>query len=219
MVQNKKSAVEKVGFDFKKFAPYLKKSLANKISAYDYTKFNEVLSLPTLSEKEQGFLTALKGFSEAYLLNKFIGKKYSAHSQQDIINYFKTVCDDAKKESVFLLFMNAKNKIISAVKVCDGTLTQSLMYPREVILQAINKGALSIALIHNHPSGDTTPSENDRKITKKLLFATMEMDIHLIDHIIIGAEDKGYYSFYEEGIIEHFKMNYRQISEEIERGF
>jgi DNA repair protein RadC len=197
----------------------LKKSLAEKIAAYDYRRLSEVLALPTLSEQEAGFFTALKGFSEAYLLNKFIGEKYSANSQRDIINYFHMACGDAKKESVYLLFLNAKSKIISAVKVCDGTLTHSLVYPREIILQAITKGALSIILVHNHPSGDPTPSEADKIMTKKLVFSMAPIDISFLDHVIIGEGSKGYFSFYEDGLIEQYKQSFKRISEESERGF
>lgn len=219
MKENRKATETKdVRFDFEAFVPYLKKSLADKIKRYDYRKLNEVFNLNTLSEQERGFLSALKDFSNAYFLNKFVGKKYRAGTQADIINYFKNVCDNATKESVYIVFLNAKNKIVDCSKISDGTITQSLLYPREVVAEAIKRGALSVVIVHNHPSGDPTPSENDRKITKKLVFATKQMDMNLLDHIIIGSEGKGYYSFYEDSQIEKYNKDFRFVMEHTERG-
>lgn len=200
-------------FTFEEFKPFLKKTLAEKIKKYDYRNLAEVLRLPELSEQEKGFISTLKNFSNAYFENKIIGTKFRASSQADIITYFKNLTYDQKREAVYVIFLDAKNKIFDTIKICEGTITQSLLYPREIIKACIDKGALSIVILHNHPSGDPTPSENDRKITRKLLFATKEMDVILLDHIIIGSEGKGYYSFYEEGLMERYNSSYRSILE------
>jgi DNA repair protein RadC len=200
-------------FHFEEFKPFLKKSLQEKITKYDYRNLKQVLSLPTLSEQEKGFINTLQNFTEAFLENKFIGTKFRASSQADIISYFQSIADNDKRESVYAIFLDAKNKIFDSVKIYEGTITQCLLYPREIIKACIDKGALSIVIIHNHPSGDPTPSENDRKVTRKLLFATKEMDISLLDHIIIGQQGKGYFSFYEEGLMERYNNSYRSIME------
>jgi DNA repair protein RadC len=200
-------------FHFEEFKPFLKKGLAEKITKYDYRNLKQVLLLPTLSEQEKGFINTLKSFSEAYTKNKFIGKKFNASSQADIIAHFKNVAYDLKRETVHAIFLNAKNKIFDNMLLCEGTITQSILYVREIIKACIDKGALSIVIIHNHPSGDPAPSENDRKVTRKLLFATKEVDITLLDHIIIGQEGKGYFSFYEEGLMERYNGTYRSLLE------
>ena len=200
-------------FTFEAFTPYLKKSLVEKIMKYDYRKLSEILRLPNLSEQEKGFLETLKSFSEAFAENKFIGQRYNATSQRDLLTYFELTAHNKKEESVYIVFLDAKNKIMDSIKATDGTITQSLLYPREVIKATIDRGALSIVIIHNHPSGDTKPSENDRKITRKLLFATKETDIVLLDHIIIGGQAQPYFSFYEEGLIERYNTTYRSIME------
>lgn len=200
-------------FTFEDFRPFLKKSLADKIAKYDYRKLREVLALETLSVKEKDFINVLKNFSNAHFENKIIGEKWKASSQADIIAYFKNLTFDQTREAVYVVFLNAKNKIFDTAKVCEGTLTQALLYPREIIQKAIEKGALSMVILHNHPSGDPTPSENDRKVTRKLLFAVKEMDLILLDHIIIGQEGKGYFSFYEEGIMERYNSTYRAVME------
>jgi DNA repair protein RadC len=69
-----------------------------------------------------------------------------------------------------------------------------------------------MVIMHNHPSGDYSPSDNDKKITKKLLFASKEMDMTVLDHIITGSNEK-YYSFYEQGLIDRYNGEYRTAFE------
>src|ERR1017187_9451435 len=96
-------------FHFEEFKPFLKKSLQEKITKYDYRNLKQVLSLPTLSEQEKGFINTLQNFTEAFLENKFIGVKFRASSQADIISYFQSIADNDKRESVYDIFLDAKN--------------------------------------------------------------------------------------------------------------
>jgi len=137
--------------------------------------------------------------------------KKSVRDQKEIINYFRTIAP-IDKEMIFTIYLDAKNKVIDYKSEGEGTLTQSVVYPREIIKTAIDKGALSVVLVHNHPSGSPEPSDADKKITKKLVFACKHMDMNLLDHIIIGAGDK-YYSFYEQGFIERYNGDFRMIME------
>jgi len=159
------------------------------------------------------FFYLIKNFTEILNQEKFIKRKYKISIQDDVINYFKNLYNNNDKEVVYILFLDAKNKIIANKKISEGTLTQSLLYPREIIKEAIKESALSLIVVHNHPSGNPEPSENDKKITKKLIFALKEMDINLLDHIIIGTEDKGYFSFYENGLIDRYKLDYNKVTE------
>ena len=83
--------------------------------------------------------------------------------------------------------------------ISEGTVNASIMSAREIFLTAIQSKAVSILLLHNHPSGDPTPSVSDIQITKKIAEASKLMDIPLIDHIIIG--DNRYISFKEKGYL------------------
>lgn len=159
------------------------------------------------------FFKLFREFINIYNEEKFINRKYTLKDQKDVVEYYKSMCYEADKEAVFAIFLDAKNRIIMNKKIGEGTLTQSLVYPREIIKEAISIGALSIILIHNHPSGVTTPSENDRKITKKLYFACREMDLMILDHLIVGSE--GYFSFYENGLIENLAIEYKMVYESI----
>ncbi len=138
-------------------------------------------------------------------------RKNVIKKQDDILKYFQTIAP-FDKEAVFCVYLDAKNKIMDFRTISEGTLSQSLLYPREIIKQALNIAALSIIVMHNHPSGDFTPSENDKKITKRLLFACRNMDIQLLDHIIIGTGEK-YFSFYEQGLIDRYRESFRYVME------
>ncbi len=181
-----------------------------------YKASTNYLTIPGIGKETSAFFKLLNEYVNAYGEEGFVHKTHSARNQVDIINYYKNVCGNKDREEVFLLFLDAKNKISGHKKTSEGTLTQSLLYPREVIKEAMSMGALSIVIIHNHPSGDPTPSQNDRKITRRLLFAAKEMDIILLDHLIIGTEGKGYYSFYEDGLIEKYREEYKLVLSQME---
>jgi DNA repair protein RadC len=192
-----------------------------KLSRGNFKNVFEILSgnkkVKGIGRETEIFFKVIKKFFECMEEEKFINKKYSVKAQGDVIKYFKNICLSSDKEEVHAVFLDAKNKITGHKRISEGTLSQSLLYPREIIKEAISQAALSIIILHNHPSGDSSPSENDKKITKRMLFAAREMDIMLLDHIIIGMEtadgDKGYYSFYEEGLIDKYRENYRYVME------
>jgi len=199
------------------------KPQAKEIFKQSKGSFRKALEIITGNTKIAGmgmeckiFFKAIKDFYNFMEEEKFIKREYSVKTQGDIIKYFNSICSRSDKEEVHVVFLDSKNKIIDHKKVSEGTLSQSLLYPREIIKEAISRAALSMIIVHNHPSGDCTPSENDNKITKRMLFAAREMDIMLLDHIIIGTktgDNKGYYSFYEEGFIDKFRENYRYVME------
>lgn len=106
---------------------------------------------------------------------------------------------DKAKEHFKLILLNTRNKIISISTVSIGILNSSLVHPREVFKEAISHSAASVILAHNHPSGDTEPSEDDLTITKRLTEAGRLLGIEVLDHVIIGRN--GFFSFKEKGLI------------------
>ena len=102
-------------------------------------------------------------------------------------------------EEVIMLCLNRANKVVGFYKVSSGGLTSCILDPRVIFTIALNCAANSIILSHNHPSGNTTPSVQDKEITKKIKDAGNLLDIKLLDHIILTDSD--YYSFMDEGEI------------------
>ena len=106
----------------------------------------------------------------------------------DIASHYISKLKDFKKEHFIAVFLDSKNKIIKDSVISVGTLNSSLVHPREVFKEAIKCSANFIILVHNHPSGNVEPSEEDRIVTEKLKEAGELVGIRLLDHLIVGGE-------------------------------
>jgi DNA repair protein RadC len=103
-----------------------------------------------------------------------------------------------RKEQFHVILLDGKNRPIKDVRVSEGTLTASLVHPREVFVPVIEESAAAIILVHNHPSGDPTPSAEDIAITERLREVGELMGVRVLDHVVIG--DGRYVSFSDEGL-------------------
>jgi DNA repair protein RadC len=103
-----------------------------------------------------------------------------------------------RKEQFHVLLLDGKNRLIKEVRISEGSLTASLVHPREVFVPVIEESAAAIILVHNHPSGDPTPSAEDVAITARLRQVGELMGVGVLDHVVIG--DGRYVSFADEGI-------------------
>lgn len=123
-----------------------------------------------------------------------------------IFAHFQPVVAGLGVEKFWVLCLNRKNRLLRRVEVTSGTATSSLVHPREVFRAAIREGATAVICVHNHPSGDPTPSSADLNVTRQLREAARAIDVDFLDHVIIGAPASdprglGYYSFREIGLI------------------
>lgn len=108
------------------------------------------------------------------------------------------------RESLRVLLLDTRHRLVHEEEVSLGTLNESLAHPREILRPAISHRAYAFVLVHNHPSGDPSPSEADRALTRRIRDAAELMQIHLLDHVIIGRERPGappYFSFKEHGLL------------------
>jgi DNA repair protein RadC len=106
---------------------------------------------------------------------------------------------DLRKEVFKVLLLNRANRLIKEVTISEGTLDASIVHPRDVFREALLETAAGIILIHNHPSGNSSPSEEDLRITKQLVEAGRLLGIKVYDHIIMAGED--YRSLADEGLL------------------
>ena len=120
-------------------------------------------------------------------------------SSSDVAHFFMPRLRDHRKEVFIVLLLDARNRLIKEVSVSEGSLTASIVHPREVFKPAILESAASVIFLHNHPSGDPTPSQDDLKITRQLVEAGRMIDIRVLDHIILG--DSTYTSLASKGLI------------------
>jgi DNA repair protein RadC len=106
----------------------------------------------------------------------------------------------AKEREVFLvMFLDNQNCIIESTELFQGTIDSAAVYPREVVKAALAVNAAAAILAHNHPSGNTTPSEADKRITETIKDALAVVEIKVLDHIIVGGDKN--FSFAEHGLI------------------
>lgn len=130
---------------------------------------------------------------------KSSGKKIKMKSSRVFVEYFSPFLKNLKKEIVKIVLLDPKLQFIKEITISEGSLNASIVHPREVMIPAIKESAASFALIHNHPSGDPTPSQQDFEITHRLSKTGKIIGINMVDHIIIGGNN--FFSFADEGLL------------------
>jgi len=170
-------------------------------------------NLAVLASKSMNTLTKSLGIGKdkaatllaAFELNRRIQSQSKWFSEskitspQDIAEIFIPLLKDELKEKFILICLNSANKIIKFETISIGSLNSSVVHPREIFKAAIENSSASIILLHNHPSGNPEPSNEDIAITRKLVEAGKIIDIPVFDHIIIAGGT--YTSFVEKKII------------------
>lgn len=123
----------------------------------------------------------------------------SFHDPDSIAQYYMEDLRHERQEHMKLLMLNSKAKLIGETNISKGTVNASIITPRELFIEALQKNAVSIIIMHNHPSGDPAPSTEDILLTKRIMKAGELIGIELLDHIIIG--NNRYISFRREGLL------------------
>ena len=118
-------------------------------------------------------------------------------SSADLFRHFHPSLRDLKHELFKVILLDAKNTVLKEATISEGSLTLSIVHPREVFALAIREAAAGIIFLHNHPSGDPAPSSEDRQLTDRLVAAGTLLGIRVLDHVIVG--DGRYVSFADEG--------------------
>jgi DNA repair protein RadC len=152
----------------------------------------------------------MQAVAREFLKEKSIDKKI-CNSSQEVFDYFYHSMRDLKKEIIKLIYLDSQNKIIEIQDLAQGTVDSSVLYPREVMEAAIKYHAVSLVLVHNHPSGNPEPSDSDKELTRNLVYTGLTMQIKVLDHIIIG--DNKYYSFAGAGLIEKCELELMKLKE------
>jgi DNA repair protein RadC len=158
---------------------------------------NEIREVPGIGKaKAAGIKAAIE-----------IGKRYQKPSlrgaalcsSQDVVEYYRPRMKDLKKEVFKCALLDTKNKIIRDEEVSVGSLSTSIVHPRDTFKAAIRESAAAVIFVHNHPSGDTRPSQEDILLTRRLVQAGEVLGIQVLDHIIIG--DGKSFSFRDNGLM------------------
>ena len=120
-------------------------------------------------------------------------------SSEDVYRHFRDHLGGEKRELFYVVLLNNKNRKIREVKISEGSLTASLVHPREVYNPVIRDSAAAVIFVHNHPSGDPAPSPEDIDLTRRLKEVGDVMGIRVLDHVVIGHDR--FFSFSDKGMI------------------
>lgn len=161
----------------------------------------ELCEIDGVGPMNQFGIKLVKAVADRYLEKRLI-EKDPLNNSRELYEYLCHTIRDKLREYFKVVFLDAKNKVLAVETLFKGTLTASSVYPREVILAALNHDAAALIFAHNHPSGDPTPSPEDVAITRQLVLACAVMGITVHEHIVMG--NNSYYSFADHGHIARF---------------
>jgi len=168
----------------------------------------DLTAIPGLGPNNILGIRLVKAVADRYLEKKVIHRDPIRNSKE-LFDFLHLTMRDLPKERFSAVFLDAKNRVIEMETLFEGTLTGSSVYPREVIVAALQHHAAAVIFAHNHPSGDPHPSEEDRAVTRKLIFACGSVGVTVHEHLIIG--DQGYFSFADEGYIARLTAEFDRI--------
>jgi DNA repair protein RadC len=154
----------------------------------------ELQSIKGIGPSKAMQILAMAELGKRYAQSKNPIKKISC--AEDVFNYFHERLKDEKQENFYALLLNNQNHIVKEEFISKGVLDAAILHPREVFRPAIKNSTSKIILVHNHPSGNPEPSEEDIEITHKIIEVGKLIDIKVLDHVIIGSEK--YWSWVEE---------------------
>jgi DNA repair protein RadC len=143
--------------------------------------------------------------SKRYLTEGFQNRPY-VESSKDILKLLYQEMRDLDQEIFKVVLLNGQNHVLKIEEVTKGTLTSARVYPREILKVAFRYSAAALVLVHNHPSGVAKPSEDDKEITRDIVFACGLVGLKVHDHIVIGDNDK--FSFADKGLIDKYNMEF-----------
>lgn len=170
-----------------------------QISGADVAEFREIKGLSTakIAHLKAAVELGRRMMSEERALDRPI------HSSADVADYLMPLLRDLKHEVFKVVLLDRGNSVLEVADVGEGDVAKTEPSIRKIMLRAAQAYAAGLIAIHNHPSGDPTPSEQDKLLTRDLVIAGRAMEIRVFDHLIIG--DGRYFSFADEGLIEEYE--------------
>jgi DNA repair protein RadC len=158
---------------------------------------NELTTVPGIGSAKAAEIKAAIELGRRHLKPTMAGASFCA--SKDVADFYQPRLRDARKEEFRCVLLDTKNRLIREETVSTGSLTASLVHPRETFKSAVRESAAAVIFVHNHPSGDTKPSQEDILLTRRLVQAGDLLGIKVLDHVIVG--DGNHFSFKDNGMI------------------
>jgi len=181
------------------------KPLAKQLIAH-FGSLSRVLDAPPealmevhgVREYSAVLIRLVKAFAEGYLREEILARS-KISSLSALVDYCRTAMGGLMDEQFRVVFLNSQNEIIAEEVVQEGTVNQTVVYPRKVLELALKHKATGLILVHNHPSGNLTPSAADLELTRSLVKASHALNLTVHDHLIISRH--GYFSLAEKNML------------------
>ena len=164
--------------------------------------YEKLEAIPGIGPANSFGFRLVRELSSEYLREKAVGK-LALNSEKAVYEYLYQSMSGLQKEVFRVLFLNSQNQLKEIQDISHGTVNASAVFAREVMESAIRFRATALIFVHNHPSGNTSPSQDDKAITRELILASSVMGLKVLDHIIIG--DNCHYSFASQGLIHKYE--------------
>ncbi|MDD2773342.1 MAG: DNA repair protein RadC [Elusimicrobiales bacterium] len=162
-------------------------------------KPEEIREIPGIGTEAAYFLSFSRALIRRYFLDELKQRAVIANPE-DAVNYCRASLEGEKCEIFEVIHLNARNTVIACERVAEGTIDRAAISPRKVVENALARRAAAMIFVHNHPSGNPSPSAEDIEITRELREAAAVLGIKVYDHIIIGKG--GYFSFKARGLLK-----------------
>ncbi|HMK65747.1 MAG TPA: DNA repair protein RadC [Thermodesulfobacteriota bacterium] len=159
----------------------------------------ELQKMPGISEHTALLFKMVKASSDRYLRDRLFASPDVIASPGDLITYCQSKMGWLRDEQFRLIYLNTRNQVIEEELLQEGTVDQTVVYPRKVMEKALKLKATALILVHNHPGGSPNPSPEDRELTRTLVQTAKNLQIKVHDHLIIGRE--GHFSFLENHLM------------------
>ncbi len=165
----------------------------------------ELCRIKGIGPKNLFGIKLIKEVADRYLEKRMI-QKDPVRNSKELFDYLYHRLRDKSREHFQVIYLDAKNRILKTETLFVGTLTASSVYPREVVSASLLNRAAALIFVHNHPSGDPSPSPEDVAVTRELVFACKSVGITVHEHLVIG--DSRYFSFADQGYIAQMSREY-----------
>lgn len=181
--------------DLKALAGRLLERFRGLRGVFDATP-EELGAVSGMNENTTTFIRLLKETAGVYLLDRMMGQDI-VNSPREALDYLNMTLSGERVEKFMAIYLNAKNEVLAVEVLHEGTINQTVVYPRKAIEMAFRHNAHSVIFVHNHPSGDASPSGVDRELAGVLERAAASVDLVVHDHLIVGR--LGHFSARENG--------------------
>lgn len=183
--------------DVKPYAKDLIKRFGSLSGVLDASQ-EEIEGVAKIGPISATLIRLVKGVCEAYLADRMKSREVLS-SPQAVLDFARLKLAGLRHEAFLAIFLNAKNRVLESKVIQEGTVDRAVIYPRRIVEEALSYHAAGIIFVHNHPSGDSQPSPEDKQLTSSLMEAARTIDLRVLDHIIVGRE--GYFSFMENHLL------------------